>query len=269
MASRKRLAGFALTTLGATGLVACCAAVPAAWIVGADVRQVASAVFGRAIELVARVDLRAGQAYEAVFNTRSIAEELKKTLRDASKEAVVERARSFAETNDLEQRLASAVDQEDRLLEVSASSAELMAQVLTLVGADPSGRLIEPENLAQLYAEIQATRATLATATERLSEVRRTLAENRDPPEIDVNRERVAQLTLGIVAKLDVVQTQLQAFRGRLEELERRLAQLSSRLSRWIFAAQVLLIVLLLWIAAGQYCLMRQGWRRSRRPSTA
>ena len=83
---------------------------------------------------------------------------------------------------------------------------------------------------------------------------------------MDVNLSQITKLSLGIVAKLEVVQEQIAAFRTRLDETKIRLGQLQDRIRAWFLAAQCLIVLLIAWGGAGQYCLLVQGWRILRGP---
>jgi chromosome segregation ATPase len=265
MSLGKRLTGLVLVTLGAIGFIVCLAGIAGVWIVGSRIQQVNSEVFRQADELVVQVDRRAAQARDAVAGTRDLADELKQTLRASAKELVAERvaerAASLPEIENIERRLMSAMERADGLVQVSASTAELIEQVLATVGVIAAQRDVDLKGASELTATIRSTRESLANASERLADVQRTLAEIRQKRDVDVHLEQVAKLSLGIIAKLDVGQKQLAAFRSRLDETRSRLGQLEGRMRMWIFAAQWLILLLIGWGGAGQYCLLLQGWR--------
>jgi chromosome segregation ATPase len=265
MSLGKRLTGLVLVALGAIGGVVCLAGIAGAWIVGARVRQVNTEVFRQADELVVQVDRRAAQARDAVGGTRDLVDELKQTLRDSAAklaaDRVAERITSLPEIDDLERRLAAAMERADGLVQVSASTAELIEQVLATVGVIAGQRDMDLKGASELTATIRSTRQSLADASDRLADVQRVLAEIRRRRGVDVHLEQVAKLSLGIVAKLDVVQEQLAAFRSRLAETRSRLDQIQGRVRSWVYAAQWLVLLLIGWGGAGQYCLMLQGWR--------
>ena len=116
-------------------------------------------------------------------------------------------------------------------------------------------------------ATIRSTRESLANASERLADVQRRLAEIRQKRGVDVNLSEITKLSLGMVAKLDVVQAQIAAFRSRLDETKSRSAQLQDRIRSWILAGQCLILLLIAWVSAGQFCLLLQGRRLLRPPA--
>ena len=240
------------------------------WIIGSRVQHVNSEVFRQADELLVQVDRRAAQACDAVVGTRELVDELKQTLRDSAAalaaERVAERVASLPEIDNLERRLTSAMERADGLVQVSASTAELIEQLLATLGVIAAERNGDLKGASELPSTIRSTRESLANASERLADVQRVLAEIRQKRDVDVHLEQVAKLSLGIVAKLDVVQKQLAAFRIRLDETRSRLGQLQGRMRAWVFAAQCLIALLIGWGGAGQYCLVLQGWRILRGP---
>ena len=264
MSSGKRLTGMVLAALGGIGIVVCLTAVAGVWIVGSRLQQVNSEVFHQADELVVRLDRRAVQAHDAVDGTRNLADELKQTLQVLATELVAERVRSLPELDNLERRLASAMQRADGMLEVSVSTAELIEQVFSLVGVVASRRNVDLKDPSNLTATIRATRESLASASERLADVERSLAEIRQKQDVDANLTLVKELSLAIIARLDVVQNQLTTVRNRLDETKGRLAQAQGRMRTWMLTGQLLMALVLVWIIAGQYCLLIKGWRMLR-----
>ena len=270
MHAGKRLLGLILFALGALGFVVCLAGIAGVWIAGSRVQQVNAEVFRQADELVVQVDRRAAQARDAVGGTRELVDELKQTLRESATELVAERVAervaSLPEIDNLERRLVSAMERADGLVQVSASTAELIEQMLATIGVIAAQRNVDLKGASELAATIRSTRESLANASERLADVQRVLVEIRQQRDVDVNLKQIAKLSLGMVAKLDVVQEQLTALRDRLEETRSRLGQLQGRMRAWVFAAQCLIALLIGWGGAGQYCLVLQGWRILRAP---
>ena len=266
MHAGKRLLGLGLAALGVLGGVICLAGIGGAWIAGSRLQRVNSQVFRRADELVVQIDQRAAQAGNAVGGTRELVDELKQRLRESAPELLAERVASLPEIDDLQRRLAGAMERADSLVQVSVSTAELIEQVLATVGVIAAERDVDLKGAFQLTATIRSTRESLASASERLGDVQRRLNELRRKRDVDIHLSEITKLSLGIVAKLDVVQEQIAAFRTRLDETRSRLGQLQGRIRAWIFAGQWLILLLIAWGGAGQYCLLLQGWRLVRTP---
>ena len=253
--------------LGVIGMVVCLAGIVCVWFAASHLQRVNSDVFGKLDQLVVQVDRRAEQARNAVGETRDLADELKQTLRDSATDLVAERVASLPEIDNLERRLASAMERADGLVQLSTSSMELIEELLVALGDFAFERNVNVRDSTELMASIQSTRESLANASERLSDIQGHLAQIRQKRAVAENLPQIMKLSLGIVAKLDVVQDQIAAFRGRLNKTKIRLRQLQNRLRTWIFGGQCLILLLIAWAGAGQYCLLAHGWRMLRPPS--
>jgi chromosome segregation ATPase len=184
---------------------------------------------------------------------------LKQTLKESATKLLAERVVSLPEIEKIERRLVSAMERTDRLVEVSASSVDLIEQLLATIDVIASERSVDLQGSSGLMATIRSTRESLANASELLADVQRRLAKIRQKRGVDVNLSEIMKLSLGMVAKLDVVQTQIAAFRSRLDETKSRSAQLQGRIRSWILVGQCLMLLLIAWVSAGQFCLLLQG----------
>jgi chromosome segregation ATPase len=265
MSLGKRLSGLLLVGRGAIGLAACLAAVAGVWIGAAHLRRINSRLFLQVDQLIVQVDQRAAQAGDAVGGTRELVDALKRALKESTAELLAARVASLPEIDNLERRLVSAMERTDELLEISASTAEVIEQLLAVIASE---RSIDPQGSSELMAAIRSTRESLANASERLADVRRRLAEVRQKSSVDVNLSEITKLALAMVAKLDVVQSQIGAFRSRLDEAKSRSVQFQDRIRRWILAGECLTLLLIAWVGGGQFCLLLQG-RRLLRPPVA
>jgi vacuolar-type H+-ATPase subunit I/STV1 len=261
MSLGRRFSGLVLIGLGAIGMAVALAGIAGVWVAAAQLRGINSRVFHQVDKVITRVDRRATQARDAVGGTRDLLDTMKQSLQASAAELLAGRLASLPEIENLEQRLASAMERADELLEVSASTAELIEALLATLGADAPDRSADRPSAADLVASVQAARESLADATQRLADVQRRLAEIRQNKGVDVNLAEMTKLSLGIVAKLDVVQSQIAAFRSRLDETRSRSTQLEDKVGRWILAGECLSLFLVAWIGAGQFCLLLQGRR--------
>jgi hypothetical protein len=262
-----RSVGLGLATLGVAGIVVCLAGIATVWFAASRLQQVNLELFRQLHELIDQVDRRAEQARVAAGETRDLVNELKQTLRDSATDLVAERMASLPEIDNLERRLALALERAHGLVQLSTSTAELIEQLLVALGAFMTERNVDLKDATGLMASIQPTRESLAIASERLSDVQRLLSEIRQKRDAADKLPQIMKLSLGIVTKLEVVQDQIATFRGRLDETKFRLSQLQNRLKAWIFGSQCLILLLIAWAGAGQYCLLAHGWRLLRPPS--
>jgi chromosome segregation ATPase len=231
------------------------------WFVASRLQQFNSKLFGQVDQLVAQVERRADQARDAVGETRDLVDELKQTLSDSATDRVAERMASLPKIDNLEQRLASAMERADGLVRRSTAAAELIEQSLVAFADFASESDVDLRRSSELKASIQSVRESLGNASESLSEVQSRLAEIRPNRQTQDNRPQIMKLSLGIIAKLDVVQNQMAAVVGRLNETKIRLSQLQNKLKSSIFLGQFLFLLLIAWAGAGQFCLLVYGWR--------
>ena len=262
----KRLAGIGLVVLGFVGVAVCLAGAAGVWVLGSRLQYVNSQVFGQADQLVVQLDRRVAQTRDVVAETRGLVDQFQELLRDSAKDMIADRLMAMPEVDNLELRLAAALERADGLVQVSAASAELIEQLLATVDSAAEERHVDRQASSELLATIRATSESLANAAERLEDVERRLDDIRRKRDVDVNFAQVTKLLLAVISKLDSVQEQLAAFRGRLDETRQRLDHWRARVRAWVFAGQCLILLLIAWGGAGQYCLLVRGWQILRRP---
>ncbi len=267
MSMGKRLSGFCLIGLGAIGMAVGLAGIMALWIGAARLRQINSRLFRQVDQLIVQVDQRTTKAREAVVETRDLVNALKQKLQATAKDLLAERVASLPEVENIEGRLVVAMERSDELLTISASAVELMDQLLATIGVIQSEGSADQQNSSDLMATIRSTRESLTSASEVLTDVQRRLAEIREKRGVEVNLSEITKLSLGMVSKLDVVQTQLAEFRSRLNEVKNRTTQLQDKIKNWILASQCLILLLIVWMSAGQFCLLHYGRRLLRSPA--
>ena len=204
MSLGKRLSGLILVGLGAIGMAVCLAGIAGLWIGASRLQQVNSRLFRQVDQLIVQVDQRAAQARDAVGGTRDLVDALKQTLKESATELLAERVASLPEIDNIERRLASAMERTDGLVEVSASTVDLIEQLLATISVIASERSVDLQGSSDLMATIRSTRESLANASELLADVQRRLAEIRQKRGVDVNLSEITKLSLGMVAKLDV-----------------------------------------------------------------
>ncbi len=261
MSLGKRLFGVLLAVLGAVGIVVCLAGIAAVSIVASRLQQVNSRLFDRVDQLIDRADQRAAQAGDAVVGTRDLVEALKQPLKDSAAQLLAGRVASSPKIDDIERRLAVAMERADNLVDASASATDLIEQVLATIDGIASERGVDLQDTSDLMATIRSAQESLAGATDRVADVRQRLGEIRQNRGVDVNLAEITKISLGLVAKLDIVQERIGTFRDRLDNTKTRSARLHDRNRSWIRAGQWLILFLFAWGGAGQFCLLRQGWR--------
>ncbi len=89
--------------------------------------------------------------------------------------------------------------------------------------------------------EIDNLERRVASALERADG----LVEIRQKRDVDINLSQITKLPLGIVARLDVVEEQIGAFRSYLDQTKTRLSQLQHKIKVWLFAGECLILLLI------------------------
>ena len=190
MSFGKRLTGLLLIGLGAIGMAACLAGIAGLWIGASRLQQVNSRLFHQVDQLIVQVDQRATQAQNAAGGTRDLVEALKRTLKESAAELLAGRVASLPEIENIERRLASAMERTDQLVELSVSTAELIEQLLATIDIIASERNVDLQNSSDLMATIRSTRQSLANASERLADVeRRWLRSGRNEASTSISRK--------------------------------------------------------------------------------
>ena len=212
MSLGKHLTGLILVGLGAIGMAVCLAGIAGLWIAAARLQQVNSRLFGQVDQLIVQVDQRAAQARDAVGGARDLVETLRQTMKESAAELLAGRVASLPQIDNIERRLASAMERADGLVEASASTVELIEQLLAAIGAKAPEESIDRQGSSEVTVAIQSARESLANTSERLADVRRRLAEIRQKRGVNVNLAEIAKLSLSMVAKLDVVQARSPPF---------------------------------------------------------
>jgi len=262
----KRILAILALFFGAVGLVASLAVIVAFWIVHARIDHATEEVFDAVDESVIAVRERVGQARDRVIESRITLEKVEKSLKQWTQreatERLTERLAERLEIAEKAERLASALQQADRWLEVSESSVALVQRVASI--GDSNGAPIDTSTLDEVTAEIAVLRGKLAEATEFLATIQNRLSGNEEAS-LREQIEQAAELALRIVATLGTLDERLDAFGDRLAEVQVELRELETRTLRWVLLGTLVLTLLAAWMAAGQAALCAVGWRAWRR----
>ena len=103
-------------------------------------------------------------------------------------------------------------------------------------------------------------RTLCAEATEFVDKVHERVAEASDENSLEERVTQAVQLVLRTVATLSSLDSRLERAAERLSQAQRQLQELESQTRRWIFAATIVITLLLCWMAAGQAALCRLAW---------
>jgi len=244
--------------LGSIGVLICFAAMTILLMVSARLDRAATNLFNKIDHSLVLVRERLGQSQERVAAAKITAQDVETALRNWTKEQAARRFESHTQAAEKTERLASALRQVDNWLEISASSVEVMNEVLAIAKSTTTSA--ETTLLEKPLEEISSLRTLCAEAVELVDKVHERVAEASDE---NSPEERVAQavpLVLRAVATLSSIDSRLEKCAETLPLAQRQLQELKSQTRRWIFLATIVITLLLCWMAAGQGALCRLAW---------
>lgn len=254
---------------GALGILVGLAALILVWIVSARLRDGIDVLFDQAYGSLDLVSQRLVQTRDRIDGATQSADALEATLRAEleSRQQVAWRARA-AERVD---RLAPAVAQADRWLEGAESAVSLVRDRVLLSAS--TGVSPDTAPLDQLLERITALRLQLRQVEDSIGQIRERLAgtddaESRDTRSTTETRSAaVQQLAERVMTGLESVQSGLDGMSNRAAAAQIRLKEYVSGTKRQIRLITWGVVLLLVWMGAGQVALCRLAWRRPRRES--
>jgi hypothetical protein len=262
MAFPRQVILFVALGLGLVGCIACGAAAIVLWSASARLRHTTKSVFERIDNSLIVIQERAKRTQDRVqasaITTENIAAGLKEwSKREAAQQLAVQL--NLAEKSD---KLRLAMQQADDWMELSASCAESVQQVLLDMSA--LGAQIDTGIVDTVIDEIASLRVQLAEATEFVENIQEQTAALSDEEPREDRIVRAVKLTLRVIATLSSVDSRLEKFATRLLETQKNLQSLKIKTIRWIWAVTIAVAILVAWMAAGQVALSWLAWKRLR-----
>ena len=262
MVTSKRVLSLLALTFGLLGLVGCLVALVGVWNLGSQVRQATDTVFEKLDGTVVIVHDRAVQTRNRLEASKITTEEVVTTLKDWTKHEAGQRVALQLGIEEKTERLASALQQADHWLEVSESSVGLVQQTLSVVSL--AGAPVDPTAVDGLIEGLSSLRAQSAEATEFVTSIRdRTVKKSGERP-LKGRIEQAAQLAVRVAATLGTMDSRLDKFTNRLSQTQEDLRELKAKTLRRIWLATFAVMLLILWMAAGQAALAFYGWQSLR-----
>ena len=262
MSFPRQLILFVALGLGLVGCIACGAAAIVLWSVSARLRHTTESVFERVDNSLVIIQERTKRTQDRVqasaITTENIAASLKEWSKREAAQQLAERL-NLAENSD---KLRLAMQQADDWMELSATCAESVQQLLSIVSA--LGAQIDTGIIDSVIDEIASLRIQLADATEFVENIQEQTAalSNEEPREERIGR--AVKLTLRVIATLSSVDSRLEKFATRLLETQKNLQALKTKTIRWIWFVTIAVAILVAWMAAGQVALSCLAWKRLR-----
>jgi DNA repair ATPase RecN len=258
--------GFAFG-FGLLGVIACVAAAAIALFVGLRLSQAKEKVFDSIDQSLAAVRDRVVNTRQRVEESRISTEELGARVGSWTRKEATERLTSRFEIEEQADRLASGLRQADLWLEMSEASVQSVRrafEVARSLGAPADAASVDPllERLGTLRNQLQQSAETVDGIVERTAKA----------PEDETSDERlnqVAELARRAVETLGKMDSRLEESADRLADLQTRGQELKSKTHAYIVAAEVCVVLLIAWMAAGQVSLCRRGWKDGWQSRTA
>ena len=255
------LAVFAMTC-GCIGLVACAVSVFGVWRIKTTLDRVSEQGFAQVDDSLANVRDRVVDTEQRVRAAKVAVEDVEQSLKNWTKREATDRIATRLDVEHKAERLAAGLQQVDRGLEISQSSLQVVRQALEL-GAS-SGAPLDTGPIERLLEELESLRAELTDAAETVERICARTAEAGEEKLFEIDMDQAARLVLRAMATVSSVDSRLGGFANRIVEVQTRVIEANSRSRRWLRIATILIVLLILWMAAGQYALCLYGWRRLR-----
>jgi flagellin-like hook-associated protein FlgL len=243
--------------LGTIGVVACIAAMIVVWIASDRVRRGTESLFASADRSLVAVRQRAVQTQQRVAAAKITAAQVENALADWTRQEAGERLASQIGAADKTEQLASTLQQADLGLDVAESSMALVSDVLAAgIVADAS----TATSIDGLIEQITALRTELTQARQFVDNVNERLAGEGEEKVLGERIEQAARLALRVVATLGAVDSRLEKVEDRLSAAQGRLQDLDARTHRWILFITLGVMLLVMWMLAGQAALCHLAW---------
>jgi hypothetical protein len=200
---------------------------------------------------VLRAQLR---VQESKISTKDIGQ----SVRNWTRKEASERLASRLEVEEKAEQLAFGLRQADLWLEMSGTSIQGVQQALEI--ASSLGAPVDAASVDPLLEKLGALRSRLEQSTETVDGIREHLANAAEGEALDERFNQVAQLALRVVVMLGEIDSRLGESADRIADFQNKGHDLKSKTHSYIVAAEICAVLLIVWMAAGQFSLCRHGW---------
>ena len=245
---------------GLLGVIVCLAAAVVVWFTGSRLSQASDKVLDGVDSTLAACRDRVLGAQKRVQEAKITTEDVRHGVENWVRMAATERLASRVDVEHKVGRLASGLEQADRWLEVSGASLHGVQQALDM--ARSLGSSADQANVNPLLERLEGVRGQLKQASAAVDAIREQLASAAEGATLEERIKRAAQLALRVLATVGEIDSHLGQVADGLIERQARVQQLKRQTHVYIVAAQVCLLLLIAWMAAGQVSLWRYSWRR-------
>jgi flagellin-like hook-associated protein FlgL len=259
MPTSKRLLRLLALSFGLLGFVGCSLALVGVWRVGARLRQATEAFFEKVETTAVVVQSRLVQTRERLDASKVTADGMAQSLKDWAGREAVERLALRLDAERRTERMASALQQGDHWLEVSGSSVELIQRALSM--ASSAGAPVDPTAVDAIVEEIAHLQSRLAEATDFVSRIREWTAEASGGKPLNQRIKQAAELAVRVASTLGAVDSRLDKLADRFSQFQENLRELRVKTLRRIWLGTIAVMLLVLWMGAGQVALSLYGCR--------
>ena len=147
----------------------------------------------------------------------------------------------------------------DHWLELSASSVELVRRALSM--ASVAGAPADPAAVDGLIEEMAFLRTQLAEATDFVTRLRDCTGEKSGAKPRDQRIRQAAELAVRVAATLGTIDSRLDRLVDRLSQMRENSRELRVTTLRRIWLGTIAVMMLVLWMGAGQVALSLHGWQ--------
>jgi hypothetical protein len=250
-------------SLGFLGVVACGAGIAVVWSAGSRLCRTNEKVFDQIDESLGNARDRVLDAQRRVQESKITTEDIQQSLKNWTRKKSSEQLESRHAIGDKIETLSQGLHQADVWLELSGTSFQNVRRALDM--ASSLGAPVDTELVGPLIEKLAKLRSQLGQATETVDGIHERVAEVSDDKSREEKREQAVQLALRAVATLSEIDSRLGESSDRLSETRTKGKQLKSRTHSYILTARIGAVLLLAWMAIGQFSLCRSGWNAYRK----
>jgi hypothetical protein len=264
--SRKTLLPLLGFLLGLIGVIVCGAAGVVVWMAGSRLREANQAVYERIDETLGTVHGRFLDARTRVQESRVTTEEIQQSLKEVARDRTSKKLETQLEIEKKTETLGRGLQQADLWLQVSSTSLQSVHDALQL--GNSIGAPVDPSTIEPLIGKLADLQSQLTQVSELVDGVRERAAAVESGETRDERIEQAADLALRAVVTFGKVDERLGETADLLVETQKKAQRLSSKTNAYIRAARALIMLLIAWMAAGQFSLGWSGWRAYRQFSS-
>jgi hypothetical protein len=261
MKKKFKLLSLLAVFLSLLGVVACAATIIIVWSVGSRLTQANENVFDGIDKTLAAIRGRVLRAQSRVQESKISTEDIEQSVRNWAAKEASERLASRLEIEDRAEQLALGLQQADLWLETSEESMRGVQQAFEL--GSSLGAPLDVQIVDRLLEQLAALRRRLKQSTQTVDGIRRRLSNTQEAEALEERIDEVARLALRVLATLGEIDGRLGKSAERFADAQTKVQSLRSKTHAYIVIATIGVILLIVWMMAGQISLYRRGRDRA------